>query len=188
MIPVPCSEIVNEYFSPFLQQHEASCFLELPEQNQRWLVSGEKLFVLSPLTCVKFRLCYLKCHVLTLILFLFCFFIRLGEAVTSGRAGAWAPALWISTLETEQQAVYLLICSPTQRGSFLWLLLWAIPITNNTTRQPPIYPPSACQHLTQRLCWSSLHIRYNWCVFSSLFLNPVCCFFGLPETHCCNFP
>lgn len=34
---------------------------------------------------------------------LFCFSGRLGEAVVSERPGVWAPAPWISTLETEQQ-------------------------------------------------------------------------------------
>lgn len=95
--------------------------------RSRW---GDFLFNL----CFFIRSSYLTAHVL-----LSCH-VRLGEAVISGRAGAWAPALWISTLETEPQVdrwlIWGLICSPdTQTQPSFGSFLWATTITNNTTRR-----------------------------------------------------
>lgn len=135
--------------------------------------------------CMIKNVCILTCVSFHSHIFRICsvFFVRLGEAVISGRAGAWAPAPWISTLETERQAAsHQLICSPTQRCSFLWLVLWAATITNNTTRQrglphalpppvsvwpkdpfPPTFPPKDI--------FSHQHI-HNSCV--CFFFFPVC--------------
>lgn len=40
-------------FLILLQQHETSCFLELPEQNQWWFIPGEEMFTQCLLNCNK---------------------------------------------------------------------------------------------------------------------------------------
>lgn len=68
-----------------------------------------------------------------------CFFVRLREAVISGRAGAWAPALWISTLETEPQVADH--AHRPKHAPYFGSFLWATTITNNTTRRRHAHPP-----------------------------------------------
>lgn len=47
------SSYMNVVFLFLIQQHETSCFLELPEQNQWWFVPGEEMFTQSLLNCNK---------------------------------------------------------------------------------------------------------------------------------------
>lgn len=120
---------MNIIFLLFVQQHEASCFLELPEQNQRWPVPGEEQFVQSLFNCVELMLYDEKCYSFNLLIlplsylpYLFCFLCQtrggsnfresrgLSSSTVDLYTGNWATG--------GQVASYQLICSPTQRWLF----------------------------------------------------------------------
>lgn len=98
--------------------------------------------------CRKYKCLNLHTYASTMFL---CLSVRLEAAVASGRVVAWAPALSISTLETEPQVGRQLIRPSTQTSSFVGLVSLS-PNDNQQHYQTALASTvhSALKNLTQR--------------------------------------
>lgn len=121
----------------------------------------------------------------------FCVSVRLKEARISGKAGAWAPAPWISTLETDSQVGQGLIFGPPVPNVRLVLAHLSEPMWSPTTlpegfRRPhaislTLYPPPS--KILDPKTWFSCENIFM-CVDSSLvFKFKMVLLYGLPRTH-----
>lgn len=94
----------------------------------------------------KVKLNSVSCSSLLMCICVLRFFVRIVEAVISGWAEAWAPAPWISTPETEQQAslslcVYLLNLSTNPKMLLpLALSLWATTTLPDSASSQTLFP------------------------------------------------
>lgn len=179
---------MNVIFLLFVQQHEASCLLELPEQNQWWPVPGEEQFVQSLLNCIHFLLYYQKCpccnlHILPLLyllylrsVFLFLLQTRGGSHFRESRGLSSSTVdLYTGNWAAGGQAAFCRpICSPTQRCSFLSTLPDSVSL-----HTPCLWPKDP---LLPRLGPKDIFI------LQKLFLNSSCCFLDFQRRIAVCFP